>query len=292
MGQGEDYHTIIGEKLRLLSEWLHGTYGGSGRHYVDTGPLLERDLAQRCGLGFVGKNTLHINEQLGSGHFLAEILTTLPIPPDPPRKKTGGCGKCRKCIVACPTGAIDTNGYSLDARRCISYLTIEHKGSIDPQLRPLMGNLIYGCDICQVVCPWNRFSWPGASSTSPLFGPADQHVSAPELVELLVELKDDDSFRRRFRGSAIERIGRERMVRNVAVALGNAKDPALLPVLRAAAEREAGTSPMVLEHIHWAINQITGEAAGQEEEPPPEQQEEGEEEQEPSSRESVAGDAR
>lgn len=252
--QGDDYHDIIGTKLKALCEWAHATYGGSGKYYVDTGPVMERDFAARSGLGFVGKNTLHINEQLGSGHFLSEIFTTLPLPPDPPRKKSGGCGKCRKCVVACPTGAIDQDGFSLDARRCISYLTIEHKGSIDPSLRPLMGNLIYGCDICQAVCPWNRFSWP--TGASPLFGPAKESLASPKLTELLLDLHDDASFVSRFAGSAIQRIGRERMLRNVAVALGNSKNPAALPTLQLVREREKEQSPLIVEHIDWAIAQI------------------------------------
>ena len=193
---GQDYHTLIGQKLKSICEWLHETYGGEGKWYIDTGPVMERDLAERSGIGFIGKNTLLINEKLGSGGFLGCILTTLPIPADPPRKKTGQCGKCRKCIDNCPTDAIDVkNGYSMDSRKCISYLTIENKDEIPLSLRKQVANAgyIYGCDICQLVCPWNRFDW----APSPTLAPASANTSviATESASASVSISRSTSSR-------------------------------------------------------------------------------------------------
>ncbi len=251
---GQDYHDLITPRLQQLAERTHTRFGGRGRWYVDTGPLMERDLAERAGLGFVGKNTLLINEQLGSGTFLAELLTTLPLPADPARKKSGGCGSCSRCIQACPTQAIAADGYSIDARRCISYLTIENKGSIPLELRPKMGSLIYGCDICQQVCPWNRWSWP-ENTPKTFFGTPPSEVSTPMLGELLLQLRTDVEFKQRFVGSPVQRIGRARLLRNVAVAIGNSGEREhFLPVLRQVQGVE--TDPLVLEHVAWAIQQL------------------------------------
>lgn len=286
---GEDYHNIITPRLQALAEWMHTRYGGRGRWYVDTGPIMERDLGERAGLGFVGKNTLLINEHLGSGTFLAELLTTLPLPPETPRKKSGGCGKCRRCISACPTQAIHKDGYSIDARRCISYLTIENKGSIPIELRPSMKNLVYGCDICQQVCPWNRWSWPdnqpktlfspsatSSPSTPPFLPPSASslELSTPVLVDLLRALKSDAGFMKWFTGSPITRIGRARMLRNVAVAAGNSgggggregeegeDGEELLAVLKDVWEEE--NDGMVKEHLSWAIQRLEGEVESEE----------------------------
>ena len=224
---GDDYHEILGKKLSELASWLHHRAGGTGRWYVDTGAIMERDLGERAGLGFIGKNTLLIAPKVGSGFFLGEVLTTLALPPDTPRKSRAGCGKCTRCMDECPTKAF-VGPYVLDARRCISYLTIEHKGSIPEHLREAMSNRIYGCDVCQQVCPWNKFDW-GDSVGSPLFGPVQIEAAAPELRELLV--MDQGEFERRFASSAALRIGLRRLVRNAAVAAGNSRDASLIPSL-------------------------------------------------------------
>eukprot|EP00241_Pyramimonas_parkeae_P006326 CAMPEP_0114226788 /NCGR_PEP_ID=MMETSP0058-20121206/1427_1 /TAXON_ID=36894 /ORGANISM="Pyramimonas parkeae, CCMP726" /LENGTH=391 /DNA_ID=CAMNT_0001337553 /DNA_START=227 /DNA_END=1399 /DNA_ORIENTATION=+ len=242
---GEDYHVTLGRKLRNLAEWLHARCGGRGMWYVDTGAVQERDLGERCGMGFIGKNSMLINKQLGSGFFIGELLTTLPLPADlPPVRGRGGCGTCTKCRLACPTSAI-VEDYVVDARRCISYLTIELKESIPEDLRPLMGNKVYGCDICQEVCPWNKFSWEGGGS--PLFGSPPAEVTSPKLLELLQ--LDEDGFQERFATSPIRRIGRARMARNAAVALGNSAQASVIPVLRSFANNEKNL--MVKEHIEW-----------------------------------------
>ncbi|MCB9637975.1 MAG: tRNA epoxyqueuosine(34) reductase QueG [Myxococcales bacterium] len=243
---GEDYHDILGRKLKELCRWLEQEVGGKTRHYVDTGAIQERDLGKRAGLGFIGKNTMLINPSYGSGFFLGEILTTLPFPPDPP-KRTPSCGRCQRCLQACPTQAF-VGPYVMDARRCISYLTIELKGSIPEELRPLMGNLIYGCDICQQVCPWMRFAGDGPS---PLWGSPPEEVTTPKLLALM-EL-DEKAFLERFQNSPIRRIKRARLLRNVAIALGNAGDPVALPILqRALCDHE----PLIQEHAAWAIRTI------------------------------------
>jgi epoxyqueuosine reductase len=219
--------------------------------YVDTGPLLERDLAERAGLGFIGKHTNLISRKLGNWIFLSEIITTLELEADAPEKNR--CGSCRRCIDACPTAAI-TAPFQLDARRCISYLTIELKGAIPEALRPLIGNRIYGCDDCLAVCPWNRFARQGALMR-PHYRP---DLAAPDLIELLS--LDEAAFKRRFAGTPIRRAKRRGLLRNVCVALGNCGDQGALPALeRAAADAE----PLVAEHAWWAIAQIqAGRAKG------------------------------
>lgn len=264
---GDDYHGILQERLKTLGQHLNEVAGGVGRFYVDTGAILERDFAERAGLGFVGKNSLLINPRAGSGFFIGELFSTVALPLDGDadlgtmRRQRGepGCGKCTKCRTACPTGAI-TEDHVVDARKCISYLTIELRGRIPMELRKGMGNRVYGCDICQQVCPWNRIDWErttgskqqGKGGYSPLFGYAEEDLTTPKLTEL-VQL-DERGFRERFKGSAIRRIGRERMARNAAVALGNVGGDAELRVVESVAESDE--SELVREHARWAVKQI------------------------------------
>ncbi len=242
----DDYHDVLGERLCALTEYLT-QYGGPETRslwYVDTGPLLERDLAQRAGLGFAGKHTNLIGRNLGNWFFLSEILTTLELEPDPPEKNH--CGRCTRCIEACPTSAI-TAPFELDARKCISYLTIELKGAIPVELRPAIGNRIYGCDDCLAACPWNRFAKEGKLMK--------EHVrpdlESPDLIELLQ--LDEAGFKARFAGSPILRTKRRGFLRNVCVALGNTGDEGALPYLqKAAVDKEA----LIAEHAQWAIREI------------------------------------
>lgn len=241
-----DYHDILGERLKILSGYVE-EMGGNGTRalwYVDMGPLLERDLAQRAGLGFVGKHTNLISRKLGNWFFIAEIITTLELEPDNAEKNR--CGTCAKCLAACPTEAIRAP-FELDARRCISYLTIELKGSIPVELRPAIGNRIYGCDDCLAVCPWNRFAQAGQLMRNH----ALPDLSQPSLLELL-EL-DDPEFKRRFAGTPLLRAKRRGLHRNVCVALGNVGDETALPALEKAAGSE---EPLIAEHARWAIERI------------------------------------
>ncbi|MEY2466089.1 MAG: epoxyqueuosine reductase [Verrucomicrobiota bacterium] len=240
-----DYHNIIGERLRQLTQFVN-QLGADTRSlwYVDTGPLLERDLAQRAGLGFVGKHTNLINRQLGNWIFLSEILTTLDLEPDAPEKNR--CGTCTRCIAACPTAAIKAP-FQLDARRCISYLTIELKGSIPIELRPAIGNRIYGCDDCLAVCPWNKFAREG----SLMKAHARPDLNTPDLLELLS--LDDAGFKQRFTGTPILRTKRRGLLRNVCVALGNIGDATALPALQKAT---GDSEPLIAEHARWAVGQI------------------------------------
>jgi epoxyqueuosine reductase len=241
---GDDYHELMLEKLEQLSAFLT-ELGGTQKCYVDTGPILERDYAAEAGIGWHGKSTMLIDPKLGTWFFLGEILTTLELPPDQPQQAR--CGSCERCITACPTGAI-TQPHKLDARRCISYLTIELKGAIPLELRPLIGDRIYGCDDCLDACPWNRFaavSREAAFAAGPAVGMALRDYLA----------LDDAGFRALFRRSPIKRIKRRGFLRNVCVALGNVGDEADLPALtRAAADPE----PLIAEHATWAIHQIQG----------------------------------
>ncbi|HWX18659.1 MAG TPA: tRNA epoxyqueuosine(34) reductase QueG [Candidatus Binatia bacterium] len=248
-----DYHHVLAERLRTLTEFLDhqgGCCGTRSLWYVDTGPLLERDLAQRAGLGFIGKHTNLISRRLGNWLFLAEIITTLRLEPDAPEKNR--CGSCSRCLAACPTQAIKAP-FQLDARLCISYLTIELKGSIPVELRPLIGNRIYGCDDCLEVCPWNRFAREGQ-----LMKPhARPDLTTPDLLELLA--MDEAEFKSRFAGTPMLRTQRRGLLRNVCVALGNAGNETALPALeRAATEPE----PLIAEHAHWAIKQIQRRTRG------------------------------
>jgi epoxyqueuosine reductase len=245
-----DYHDVIGERLRELAQFIDALQPATkSLWYVDTGPILERDLAQRAGLGFIGKHTNLISRSLGNWIFLSEIITTLDLEPDQPEKNR--CGSCSRCITACPTHAI-TGPFQLDARRCISYLTIELKGSIPVELRPLIGNRIYGCDDCLAVCPWNRFGREGA-----IMKPhARADLDVPGLLELLA--LDEPAFKRRFAGTPILRTKRRGLSRNVCVALGNVGDKSCLPPLEKAI---LDPEPLVAEHAAWAIQQIEIRAA-------------------------------
>ena len=241
---GDDYHDLMLAKIEKLSALL-AEFGGTQKCYVDTGPILERDHAAEAGIGWHGKSTMLIDAKLGTWFFLGEILTTLDLPPDAPQAER--CGTCTRCISACPTGAI-TGPHQLDARRCISYLTIELKGSIPLELRPLIGDRIYGCDDCLEACPWNRFasvSHEAAFAARPAVGMALRDYLA----------LDETRFRDLFRGSPIKRIKRRGFLRNVCVALGNVGDESDLPALRAAA---ANPEPLIAEHAAWAIGQIEG----------------------------------
>jgi epoxyqueuosine reductase len=241
-----DYHEVLAGRLRTFTDFLNGA-GGEGTRslwYVDTGPLLERDLAQRSGLGFVGKHTNLISRRFGNWFFLAEIITTLDLEPEEP--ETNHCGKCARCLAACPTQAI-TAPFELDARKCISYLTIELKGSIPLALRSAIGNRIYGCDDCLAVCPWNRFAQQGRLMAAHARPDLDQ----PGLIDLLG--LDTAGFKATFAGTPIQRAKRRGLLRNVCVALGNIGDARALPALeRAAADPE----PLIAEHACWAREEI------------------------------------
>lgn len=254
---GDDYHDLIAGRLRELDTFLQ-SHGGVQKCYVDTGPVLERDFAARAGIGWHGKSTMLISPQLGTWFFLAEILTTLELAPDPPQAER--CGKCTRCLAACPTGAI-TAPHQLDARRCISYLTIELKGSIPLEFRPLMGDRIYGCDDCLRACPWNRFAQASHESAFA----ARTATTGMALVDYLA--LTDEQFRTLFRKSPIKRIKRRGFLRNVCVALGNVGSERDLPALEGAA---LDAEPLIAEHAAWAIARIrergellTGMTAGE-----------------------------
>ncbi len=245
--RGRDYHKVLRARLQQLADRIAQEVGPFGyRVFTDSAPVMEVELAQRAGLGWRGKHTLLLHRDAGSMFFLGEIYTDLPLPVDEPT--TAHCGECRACIDVCPTQAI-VAPYRLDARRCISYLTIELKDSIPEDLRPLIGNRVYGCDDCQLACPWNKFA---QRSALPDFD-VRNGLDAASLVELFAWTEAD--FATRLEGSAIRRIGHERWLRNIAVALGNAAnerpgDAALVAALRA---RAAHPSPLVREHVQWAL---------------------------------------
>ena len=240
---GRDYHKLLRKRLQQLANRIADTIGPFGhRVFVDSAPVLEKPLAAAAGLGWVGKHTNLLNREAGSWFFLGEIYTDLPLPPDTPVEPH--CGSCRACIDICPTDAIIAP-YRLDARRCISYLTIELHGAIPEPLRPGIGNRIYGCDDCQLVCPWNRFARPSAEADFlPRHG-----IEAAKLVELFAW--DEAQFLRLTEGSAIRRLGHERWLRNIAVALGNA--PSTPEVVTALKARTDDTSALVREHVQWAL---------------------------------------
>jgi epoxyqueuosine reductase len=244
--QFADYHDVLGERLKALTGFVNQLGGTHVKSlwYVDTGPLLERDLAQRAGIGFIGKHTNVISRQFGNWILLAEIITTLELEPDAPEKNR--CGNCVRCLDACPTRAI-TAPFQLDARLCISYLTIELKGPIPMELRPAIGNRIFGCDDCLAVCPWNRFAREGKMMKTH----ARPDLAAPDLIGLLQ--LDEAGFKSRFAGTPILRTKRRGLLRNVCVALGNVGDKSALPAL----EKAAGdTEPLVAEHARWAMERI------------------------------------
>ena len=242
----KDYHDVLKERLESLTVLVNQLGGEETRSlwYVDTGPILERDFAQRAGLGFIGKHTNVISRKLGNWIFLAEILTTLELEPDAPEQNR--CGSCIRCLTACPTQAI-TAPFQLDARRCISYLTIELKGAIPLELRPLMGNRIYGCDDCLAACPWNRFAREGSLMQSH----ARSDLNTPDLIELLQ--LDAAGFKARFAGTPMLRTKRRGLLRNVCVALGNVGDESALPALEQASH---DAEPLIAEHARWAMEQI------------------------------------
>lgn len=240
---GRDYHKLMRARLQRLAQWLQAEVKGCGaRVFVDSAPVLEVELAAQAGLGWRGKHTLLLNRDAGSFFFLGEIYLDLALPVDPPQAPH--CGDCRRCLDVCPTAAI-VAPYRLDARRCISYLTIEHEGPIPEALRPLLGNRVYGCDDCQLACPWNRFA---RLTDEPDF--AVRHgLDAASLVSLFAW--SEAEFLTRMAGSAIYRIGYERWLRNLAVGLGNA--PTTPEVIEALAARRDHASALVREHVLWAL---------------------------------------
>jgi len=257
---GADYHEVLAPRLQAITAFLETLVGAAvpARGYTDTGPLLERDLAQRAGLGWIGKNTCLIHPQAGSYFLLAELLLGVTLEPDQPFS-ADRCGSCTRCLEACPTACILPDR-TLDARRCISYLTIELKGAIPLALRPQMGDWVFGCDICQQVCPWNQHF--ARHAPDPAFAPREG-VANPVLAEALT--MDASTFNRRFKDSPIRRAKRRGYLRNAAIALGNASDPAevsaALPALAQALRQEA--EPLVRGHAAWALGRIGGEAARQ-----------------------------
>ena len=246
--QGRDYHKILKKRLKRLAGDIAQQFGGEVKLFVDTAPVMEKPLAQRAGLGWQGKHSNLVSRRFGSWLFLGEIFTTLILPADVPAHDH--CGSCRACLESCPTDAFPAP-YRLDARRCISYLTIEHKGHIAPEFRAAMGNRIYGCDDCLAACPWNKFAQTGAAHA---FEPRAE-LTAPRLAQL-AEL-DDGAFREFFSGSPIKRTGRDRFVRNVMIALGNSGDAALADV---AERRLRDESPLVRAMAVWALARLAPRA--------------------------------
>jgi len=243
--QGKDYHDIVKKKLKALARWLVAREGGDLKVFVDTAPVMEKPLSASAGIGWQGKHTNLVSREHGSWLFLGVIMTSLEIPPDKPARDT--CGTCTRCLDACPTGAFDA-ARRIDARKCISYLTIEHKGPIPDEYRRAMGNRIYGCDDCLAVCPWNRFADSAAANRAFL---SREEMKAPSLAELLA--LDDVSFREKFAGSPIKRIGVNPMIRNCLIAAGNSGDPDLV----GSVERHVGSpDPVVAEAAQWALGEL------------------------------------
>ena len=245
---GRDYHKVMRKRLQALADKIQNQVGPFGyRAFVDSAPVLEKALASKAGLGWIGKHTNLLSEQAGSWFFIGELFTDLPLPLDD--QSTNHCGSCRACIDICPTRAI-TAPYQLDARKCISYLTIEHKSVIPVEYRKAMGNRIYGCDDCQLVCPWNKYS---KTSALPDFAKR-HHLDNSDLLTLF--LWSEKEFLKYTEGSAIRRIGYQQWIRNLAVALGNA--PASPEIINALRQRMADTSALVQQHIQWALEQHCG----------------------------------
>jgi epoxyqueuosine reductase len=241
--QGRDYHDLVKKRLKRLGRWLIDAAGGEIKVFVDTAPVMEKPLAQAAGLGWQGKHTNLLGRGFGNWVFLGAIFTTIALTPDPPEEER--CGSCTACLDICPTRAFPAP-FVLDARRCISYLTIEHKGPVAEDLRPLLGNRIYGCDDCLAVCPWNKFAAAARDA-----GYAARR-GAPPLRDLAA--LDDAGFRARFAGSPIKRIGRDRFLRNVLYAIGNSGDPTLAPT---AAAHTGESDPAVADAAAWAANRLS-----------------------------------
>jgi len=250
---GLDYHDLMLPRLEELVAFIPAAAGRdvACRAYVDTGPVLERAYAAEAGLGFIGKNTCLIHPKMGSWLFLGEILLDVVLEPAP-EKVSVSCGNCTRCLDACPTGALAAP-YVLDARRCISYLTIELKGPIPRELRPLMGNRIYGCDVCQAVCPWQHFAEPTSKAA---FRPDEPERAAPLLLDLIK--MSEGAFRQQYKGTPILRTGRGRLLRNTAVALGNWGDERAVPAL---VQALSDAEPLVRGHAAWALGCVGGRVA-------------------------------
>ncbi len=246
--RNKDYHDLLKKRLKALARWMHENLACQVKVFVDTAPVMEKPLAQAAGLGWQGKHTNLVSRDYGSWLFLGEVYTDLELAPD--TAEADRCGSCRDCLDVCPTHAF-TGPYRIDARRCISYLTIEHKGHIAPEFRAPMGNRIYGCDDCLAVCPWNKFA---ARTMEPAFLPRAE-LTAPRLADL-AQLRDTD-FRTLFSGSPIKRTGRARFVRNVLIALGNAGDPAQAGIAQDLLDDE---QPLVRAMAVWAFSRLAGPA--------------------------------
>lgn len=242
--QNKDYHDLVKKRLKRLARWLISEAGGEVKVFVDTAPVPEKALGHAAGLGWQGKHTNLVSRDWGNWAFIGSVFTTLDLPAD--MAEVDHCGSCRACLDACPTDAFPAP-YRLDARRCISYLTIEHKGPVDEELRPKLGNRIYGCDDCLAACPWNKF----AVAASDIRYAARDDLKAPALAELAK--LDDTAFRAKFSGSPVKRIGRDRFVRNVLYAIGNSDMAELLPV---AQDLVNDPDPAVADAARWAVNQL------------------------------------
>ena len=245
--QGGDYHKTVKKALKALARFIVANVPSELKVFVDTAPVMEKPLAQAAGIGWQGKHTNLVSREHGSWMFLGVILTSLELKPDPANGHGQHCGSCSRCLDACPTQAF-VGPHRIDARRCISYLTIEHEGPIPHELRAAIGNRIYGCDDCLAVCPWNRFADAGAANRAYL---PRAELAAPRLADLLA--LDDVSFRQMFAGSPIKRIGRNRMIRNCLVAAGNTGDHTLVPAI---ARHLSDADPVITEAARWAVGQI------------------------------------
>jgi epoxyqueuosine reductase len=250
--QGGDYHKTVKKALKALARWLVDRAGGELKVFVDTAPVMEKPLAQAAGIGWQGKHTNLVSREHGSWLFLGVILTSLELEPDAPADHGQHCGTCRRCLDICPTQAFD-GPHRIDARRCISYLTIEHDGPIPEEFRKPMGNRIYGCDDCLAVCPWNRFADAAAANCA--FLPRAE-LMAPHLADLLA--LDDASFREMFTGSPIKRIGIKRMIRNCLIAAGNSGDAELMRSVRPHLD---DPDPVIAEAAAWAMGELQGDSS-------------------------------
>jgi epoxyqueuosine reductase len=248
--QSRDYHDVVKSRLKALGRYIHERFATEVKVFVDTAPVMEKPLAERGGIGWQGKHSNLVSRDLGSWLFLGEVFTTLDLPPDKP--ESDHCGQCRRCLDICPTDAFPAP-YRLDARRCISYLTIEHKGPIPREFRAAIGNRIYGCDDCLAVCPWNKFAQRAHESA---FQPRAE-LTAPRLADLA--RLDDAGFRQVFSGSTIKRVGRDRFVRNVAIALGNSGDAAQVELVETLLD---DASPLVRGAAVWALARLDPVRAG------------------------------